>query len=208
MRMLTRKPDRRGERTRRALMDAFSELVLSVGYDRLTVRDVIERAKVGRSTFYEHFDDKQDVLRRSVAPVLAPLAATVTNAAAPAALDAMIAHFHDHRRLLRAFFDGPARALLVGFLAELIEDRLDRMRDAAPLIPLPMIAAQLAEAQLGLIRAWIDDPQQCDIGSLTAALTASTRAAAAALLRPALQRTSEPNIPRAASTAAATAGRR
>ncbi len=38
------------------------ELILEKGYDAVTVTDIIARADVGRSTFYAHFTDKQDVL--------------------------------------------------------------------------------------------------------------------------------------------------
>ncbi|WP_280215462.1 helix-turn-helix domain-containing protein [Nocardia cyriacigeorgica] len=32
------------------------------GYERVTVTDVIDRADVGRSTFYAHYRDKDDLL--------------------------------------------------------------------------------------------------------------------------------------------------
>jgi len=50
--------DRRVQRTRQILQDALMALILEKGYDALTVQDVIDRANVGRSTFYSHFQDK------------------------------------------------------------------------------------------------------------------------------------------------------
>lgn len=63
--MGTRTPnadDRRVQRTRRLLHEAFISLILERGYDAVTIRDVVERAGVGRSTFYTHFADLEEVL--------------------------------------------------------------------------------------------------------------------------------------------------
>ncbi|QIS16777.1 MULTISPECIES: TetR/AcrR family transcriptional regulator [Nocardia] len=54
--------DRRVHRTRSVLHRALIELMLERGYDRITVRDILARADVGRSTFYAHFRDKDDLL--------------------------------------------------------------------------------------------------------------------------------------------------
>ncbi|MEV6771549.1 helix-turn-helix domain-containing protein [Nocardia sp. NPDC051030] len=49
-------------RTRMALHRALMELMRTRPYDRITVRDIIDRADVGRSTFYAHYRDKDDLL--------------------------------------------------------------------------------------------------------------------------------------------------
>lgn len=52
------------ERTERALLDALFALVVEKGYDGTTVQNILDRADVGRSTFYAHFFNKQDLLLR------------------------------------------------------------------------------------------------------------------------------------------------
>src|SRR5690242_10979296 len=64
--------DRRVNRTRRALKDALTDLILEKGYERVTVGDVLERADVGRSTFYAHFVDKDDLLMAILADLDVP----------------------------------------------------------------------------------------------------------------------------------------
>jgi len=54
--------DRRIQRTRQLLLQSLVALVLEKGYERITVQDIIDRANVGRSTFYFHFRDKEDLL--------------------------------------------------------------------------------------------------------------------------------------------------
>ncbi len=54
--------DRRVQRTHRLLSEALIELILERGWDKVSVQDVCERADIGRSTFYTHFADKEDLL--------------------------------------------------------------------------------------------------------------------------------------------------
>src|SRR3954464_2396083 len=54
--------DRRSQRTRALLNQSLLELMMEKRYDKITVQDIIDRANVGRSTFYAHFYDKEDLL--------------------------------------------------------------------------------------------------------------------------------------------------
>ena len=58
----TSRHKRRRDRTRSQLQDAMLELVLARGYDAIVVQEIVDRADVGRGTFYFHFDHKEDVL--------------------------------------------------------------------------------------------------------------------------------------------------
>ena len=64
--------DRRVRRTRHALQHAMVDLVLEKGYERVSVADVTERADVGRSTFYAHYRDKEDLFLSGLAGVTDP----------------------------------------------------------------------------------------------------------------------------------------
>src|ERR1700758_3579697 len=57
-----RKPDKRARRTRERLGMALLGLMVEKPIDEVTVQEVLERASVGRSTFYLHFRDKNDLL--------------------------------------------------------------------------------------------------------------------------------------------------
>ena len=50
--------DRRIERTQQLIRAAFRSLLEEKGYETLTVQEIIDRANVGRATFYAHFDNK------------------------------------------------------------------------------------------------------------------------------------------------------
>src|SRR5262245_39434971 len=54
--------DRRARRTRRNLQDGLISLIVEKGFERTTVQEILDRADVGRSTFYSHFRDKEALL--------------------------------------------------------------------------------------------------------------------------------------------------
>ena len=60
------KVDRRVRRTQEALRQAMVALIIERGFEAITVTDITERADVGRSTFYAHYADKEDLLQGSV----------------------------------------------------------------------------------------------------------------------------------------------
>lgn len=59
--MQTKSLDRRIQHTRKALHESLIQLILEKGYDQVTVQDVLNRAQVGRSTFYSHYKDLEDL---------------------------------------------------------------------------------------------------------------------------------------------------
>ena len=63
MKKKTQKPvDRRIQKSKKYLLDAFIALILEKGYEAVTVQEIIDRANVGRSTFYAHFESKEQLL--------------------------------------------------------------------------------------------------------------------------------------------------
>jgi AcrR family transcriptional regulator len=186
--MPTRKvnTDRRVERTRNALMNAFVELLLSQGYATLSVERIAARADVGRSTFYMHFKSREDMLKQALQRPSAPLAAVVDGSITAEALVPQLVHFVEQRRKNRVFFESPVRELWVKCLADMIEPRLanlSRKRRGSPVLPLAMIAAQIADAQVSLVSKWLALWPQVKPLPVAEAFVTTTRAQVAALLR-------------------------
>src|SRR5947207_12706205 len=60
-----KKTDRRTQRTRQNLTHAMVDLVSEKRFDDITVQNLIDRADIGRSTFYTHFRDKEDLFQKN-----------------------------------------------------------------------------------------------------------------------------------------------
>jgi AcrR family transcriptional regulator len=60
-------------RTERALRDALVSLVHEKNYDSIVVKEILERANVGRSAFYAHFRGKRDLLENGIQHMLRAL---------------------------------------------------------------------------------------------------------------------------------------
>jgi AcrR family transcriptional regulator len=54
--------DRRIQKTKKALTEALIHLILEKGYEKVTIQDIIDKANVGRSTFYIHYESKEQLL--------------------------------------------------------------------------------------------------------------------------------------------------
>ena len=55
--------DRRQRKTREAIFSAFIDLLAQVDLNQITVSMIIERADIGRATFYSHFETRDYLLK-------------------------------------------------------------------------------------------------------------------------------------------------
>ena len=54
--------DKRTEKTLEAIYEAFTKLINTMDYDDITIQNILDESKVGRSTFYTHFKTKNELL--------------------------------------------------------------------------------------------------------------------------------------------------
>ena len=60
--------DRRQQKTRESIFNAFISLLSKKNYNNITVGEIIEVANVGRATFYLHFETKDFLLKDLAIP--------------------------------------------------------------------------------------------------------------------------------------------
>lgn len=158
------RPDRRVNRTRRVLKEALTDLILEKGYEHVTVRDVLDRADVGRSTFYAHFVDKDDLLMTILADLEVPAPDTNSWTQHDPAFGwtlELFRHFGSGKRLFKAVAGSQSGALARGEtirrLEVLAEAELSRLRAAHKLDPfrLQMMTRFLVGTFIGFMEWWM-----------------------------------------------------
>lgn len=172
--------DPRARRTREALLNAFFGLVLEHRYHEIRIADVLAKAGVGRSTFYEHFASKVALLVASIEGPFSVLVAMLDDAP-PGRVQSLLEHFWQHRALARSIFQGAAQRPVRAALVAAIEQRLRRGHCASLRLPPRLVAHSLADAMLSPIVAWLVGEATCSAGDLAHALQVSTRAMLAAM---------------------------
>jgi len=176
--MRNTKADRRSERTRQLLNAALIELMLEQRYDEITVQDIIDRANIGRSTFYAHYLDKEDLLVSGFTRVLDTLVQYPQQPdgeeyQAPPGLARFFQHVQAHHQLYKALVRGGGIDRLFKkshqHMRRNIEQHLITLIPAGqpPAAPLPLVADYLAGAILSMLTWWLDNdmpytPEQMD----------------------------------------------
>jgi AcrR family transcriptional regulator len=153
--------DRRVQRTRRALRDALVALILERGWDAVSIQHVCDRANIGRSTFYTHFADKEDLLVGGLDDLgkdLRPLLPAGSGARPLAFVRGMIDHAHEQRRLFRAVIGKRSGHVIHQrfrqLLLELVREDLRGVAAAGP--ELDATAHYVAGALFEMLIWWLD----------------------------------------------------
>lgn len=162
--------DRRTQRTRKAISDAFVGLLFSRRYGAIRTADVIEGAGVGRSTFYEHFRNKDDVLVAVIEPLFSPLADAAAGRGQFGSIQFMLDHVWEQRANARLLFEPPLGAKLQRKLAGMIEDRLPEAETGSP--PASLVAMGAAAGTLAMLRMWLAGEVACSSETLARQLLA------------------------------------
>ena len=160
------KQDRRVDRTVSSLRKALTELILEKHYDSITVQDIIDRANVGRSTFYTHFRDKEDVLigdwKRILGFFIESINFEYAGKSRFVPVRELMLHLKEFHALYRALVrSGKAERLFdtgTKYLAEGIEAKIVAFigPDAISAVP-PAISAHFVALQIfGLLKWWLD----------------------------------------------------
>jgi AcrR family transcriptional regulator len=163
--------DRRVTRTRRILKDALIGLILEKGYAALTVQEILDRADVGRATFYAHYHDKEALLLSVFAELrdalregfegIRPQDVARFGKGVGLTLP-LFTHADQHRHLYRALLSSRDGAVLLGYLRDVLTAPLaEHLRVAAAShghasSPVPVMVAAFVSAVLGVLVWWLE----------------------------------------------------
>ncbi len=164
--------DRRARKSRAAIFAAFESLLLEKSYSSLTVSDIIERADVGRSTFYAHFSTKEALLEELCGDifrhVLSPdeeEAHSFTNCPDEQLLH-VLHHLRAQRDRLEPLFKSPSSGIfwtvLLAQVDRYFNDSIGRNIQKRAGIPESVYAHFLATSFVEIVKWWFEQALSLD----------------------------------------------
>ncbi len=193
------KEDRRVGRTRKLLEEALYDLIVEKGYDAVTVQDIIDRANVGRSTFYAHYNDKKQLLFSHFGELEAEL--TEQQRLVRARTDdpiervfgfslAMFRHANQYRRVWSAIVGKQTGTAVLRELQGILEKIVGREINAlvqrgSAAVPPPVVTRFVVNSLLGMHTWWMDEGSRYSAEDVDRMFRVLTKPGIAAALRPA-----------------------
>ena len=175
--------DRRIERTQQLLRGALRSLIQEKGFEALTVQEIIDRANIGRATFYSHFDNKDDLLASGFEDLRASLKARQRDALSRGHTiedrvfgfsQEVFAHTNEYREAFRAMVGQRSGAvvqrLLHKLLVELIREDVRRTvvrADSSP-VQTEALVHFITGALVGVLMWWLDGRMRLSVGEVNA----------------------------------------
>jgi len=164
------KADRRIQRTRELLQKALIELTSERDYDTITIQDIIDRANVGRTTFYKHYNSKDELFMSCHEAMISefhigpfhPLSReALLSPEIPLEMTSAYQHLEQRRAQLYPVFQGKDSPLILRQIrdrsAREIEANLhSAFGETRSMIPLDLLANYLAGAQIALMQWWLE----------------------------------------------------
>jgi AcrR family transcriptional regulator len=159
------KQDRRSQRTRHLVYSAMMELLREKRYDAITVQDLLDRADIGRSTFYSHYFDKDDVLAAISEQMLEQFRQQFSQRdTAQGILPSLelFQHVQENFQFFQTMMRGDAEDIIWDRGMTLLSQNIEQALVAAcaekgtPSIPLPVIAQYLAGTFRHLLKWWME----------------------------------------------------
>src|SRR6266516_1028054 len=164
--------DRRIQRTRNILHEALISLMIEKGYEAITVQDIIDRANLGRSTFYAHYVGKQDLLMSGLKNLSRHL---LEHQRAALALKgsftekgfgfslALFEHVHSHRNVYHAIVGRQSGTVVMtelrALLADLVRNDLKTLspNERSSELPRNAVIQFVVGALMSVITWWLDE---------------------------------------------------
>src|SRR3990170_4916171 len=188
--------DRRVRRTRELVTDALITLIEERGYERVTVQDIIDRADVGRSTFYTHFRDKEELLLSAFDDLRAAfegyeqqLGGDHAGHKGPWPTLALFEHASEYPELYKAMVGKRGADVVRRHLHALLSELMrDHFRARAPggdtRVPMEVVVEAAVSALLGLLVWWLENERPYSSAEILRMYEVLTKSGFSSALRP------------------------
>ena len=161
--------DRRQRKTRKAIFDAFTNLLKKKSYARITVQDIIDGADVGRTTFYAHFETKDDLLTSLCADIFEhvfseDLGKEKTHDFSVehdtgAMITHILYHLQEHMEYLPGILSGDSDTVFMGYFKERLSGLFAKAVRQSQAVPYDYMLNHMVNDFAETIRWWAEHSQ-------------------------------------------------
>ena len=164
--------DRRVEKTRNAIVSALESLMSRKEYQSITVADIIKKANVGRSTFYENFLNKDEVFDEILESLIHHVFDEIEHKDGHAfqnnlkgEITHMFIHIRDNEGKAKTFLLGKSADVIYKRMGEKVARICDEKLDATPKLPPALVHAHISSTFSDVLKYWsgnkfTDSPEQ------------------------------------------------
>lgn len=159
--------DRRQRKSRQAIFRAFTELLKEENYSKITVQQIIDLADVGRTTFYSHFETKDDLLESFCSEIFEHVFSDCSDELdkekthdfsgehdTKARVTHILYHLQEHIAYLPGILSGDSDAVFMGYFKEQLSELFKKSVKESETVPYDYMLNHMVNDFAETIRWW------------------------------------------------------
>lgn len=166
--MKKKEQDRRILKTRQAIQEALFSLMLEKQYSKITIQDIIDRANVGRSTFYSHFTEKDELLISNIEHILKMLNSYIVSfiestgdKSKVISIIELFEHVKQNSRIIKGLFKSESSDLFFDKAQAYCNDGIEQYlssklnKEDKTKVPIAILTNHISSSSLCLLKWWV-----------------------------------------------------
>ncbi len=162
--------DRRIQRTRRAIFDAFDALIVKKDYAGISVQNIIDEANIGRSTFYEHFETKDELLHAKCTElfghIFAPHGAEKTHSFTEDSsfrekITHILYHLLEDKKVIKGILSSESGEIFLRYFRKFLTEMVQKTGTAVPDVPQEYLYNHIVGSFVETVRWWAAGDFHC-----------------------------------------------
>lgn len=156
--------DRRTKKTKAAIYAAFEKLLSMKKYSQITIREIIDLADVGRSTFYSHFETKDELLKSMCHDIfqnITSLKHSFNSTNPHSMITGILYHIKENKKAIKGVITSESGDLFINYFKayfnQQIEHFLDHSGKSYTKVPKDFLINHISGSFIEMVKWWIEN---------------------------------------------------
>lgn len=155
--------DRRTKKTKNSIYNAFTELLLKEKYSKITIQEIIDLADIGRSTFYSHFETKDELLKSMCTDIFDEMHSNkiISSSENPHfMLLNILYHIKENEKIIRGVFLSESSEIFMKYLKDYFSNKIEQhflgsYSENVMSIPKDFLINHIYGSFLAMVKWWV-----------------------------------------------------